>query len=130
MKIQLTIDDDVFEIYKQEAMERRIFPSEVIAERLKRAVGLDPRERTAILAGGTMRLLEERLGGGDIKSGEDLLKKVTALASIRFGAHEFVLTIGQYRELAFRAQKTNLTIEELVQRTYQKMQATFFEYTP
>ena len=131
MKISLSIDDDLWEIYREESIERRMNPGDVIRERLQRAVGLDPRDRGVVLTGGrTMQLIEERLGGGHLKSAEDLLAKVANLASIQFGVHEFVITPGQYRELVFRAQKTGRTIEELVQEIYRRMQQDFWRYVP
>lgn len=133
MKATLTIDDDLFEIYKTEAGQRGVPVGQVISERLARAVALDPRTRAMVLDGGmVMQKIEEKLGGGQVKGAEDLLKKVTNLASIRFGSHEFQITPGQYRELAFRATKmgSGKTPEDLIAEIYRRMQATFFEYVP
>lgn len=131
MKVTFTIDDDLFEFYNNEAKQRRMSPADVLNERLKRAIGLDPRERAIILTGGrVMSLVEEKLGGGNLKNAEDLLRKVTALASIRFGEHEFKITPGQWREIAFRATKMHLTPEQVVERMYTEMQKTFFAYVP
>lgn len=131
MKIALTIPDDLWEIYRVESLERHVDPGDLLRDRLARAVGLDPRDRAIVLTGGrTMQLIEEKLGGGQLKSAEDLLAKVTNLAVIKFGAHEFTITPGQYRELAFRASKTGRSIDQLIESIYQKMQETFFEYVP
>lgn len=131
MKISLSIPDDLFDVYAREAKERNTDPGEVIRQRLIKAVGLDPRERPIVLTGGrTMQAVEERLGGGNLKGAEDLLEKITKLASIRFGAHEFQITPGQWRELAFRATKTGRTPEQLIEAIYLKMSTTFFEYVP
>lgn len=133
MKISLTIDDDTFEIYKTEARERGANVGTVIAERLTKAVALDPRTRALVLDGGLiMQKIEEKLGGGTLTGTEDLLRKVTNLASIKFGAHEFQITPGQYRELAFRATKVGggITVEDLIKRMYDTIAKNFFEYTP
>lgn len=131
MKITLSIDDELWDIYREESIARKMNPGDVIRERLAKAVALDPRDRGIIISGGrTMQILEEKLGGGHLKSAEDLLNKVTNLAGIRFGLHEFVISPGQFRELTFRAQKTGKTIEQLVESIYKRMQATFWEYVP
>lgn len=132
-KVTFTIDDEVFEHYQHETTERR--PpggiAGVLNERLKRAIPLDPRDRVIIITGGRAReIIEEKLGGGQLKDTEDLLRKVSNLAAIRFGMHEFQITPGQWRELAHRATKTGKTIEQLIEAIYQRMQATFFEYVP
>lgn len=132
-KVTFTMDDDLLEFYQHEAKERKIQggTAVVLNERLKRAVALDPRERTIIITGGRAReIIEEKLGGGQLRDTEDLLRKISNLAAIRFGMHEFQITPGQWRELAFRATKTGKTIEQLVEAIYVKMQATFFEYVP
>lgn len=131
MKITLSIPDDLFDIYAREAAERLTDPGNVIRQRLIKAVGLDPRERPIILTGGqVMQQIEERLGGGNLRDGQDLLNKITKLASVKFGEHEFKITPGQFRELAFRATKTGRTPEQLIETMYQKMSQVFWEYVP
>lgn len=131
MRVELTMDDEVWDIYRRESIDRRMPPGELIRERLSRAIALDPRTRAMVLPGDRyMQQLEEKLGGGQIVHHEDLLRKVQNLASIKFGTHEFQITPGQYRELAFRAQKTGRSIDQLIAEIYRRMQDTFWEYVP
>lgn len=132
-KVTFTLDDETLEHYQHESKERHVpgGVAQVLNERLRRAIPLDPRDRPIIITGGRAReIIEEKLGGGNLKDTEDLLRKVTALAVIKFGEHEFKLTAGHYRELAFRATKTGKSVDQLLQETFTKMQAQFFEYVP
>jgi hypothetical protein len=126
-----TIPDDLFIIYRDEAMSRKISLGDLLRERLQKAVGCDPREHPLILTGGrTMQQIEGHLGGGQLKSAEDLLKKVRRLASIKFGAHEFVLSPGQLEELTFRAAKTGRSIDRLIAEIWRRVSEDFFKYVP
>ncbi len=131
MKITLSLADDLYDTYALEARARRIEVDSVLCERLKLAVGLDPRDRGLVITGGPiLAQLEQLLGTGHLQSPEDLLAKVRRLAVIRFGEHEFRITAGQYQELAHRATKTGKTIPQLIDAIYQKMQADFWQYVP
>lgn len=130
MKANLLSDDDLFEIYQDEAKQRGMEVGDVLRERLKLAVSLDPRGRFLIISdGGTMSQLEAILGLGHLRSAEDLLQKVAKLARIRFGDHTFELSAGQYQELVHRASKNGVTIAVYVQNIFRKMQIDFFKYT-
>lgn len=145
MDITLRVDDDLFAIFKAEALERKMTPGAVIRERLGRAVALDPRERGVVLSGGrTLHLIEQHLGGGDLKGAEDLLEKVRKLASVRlkspdlgdtsggepFGDRYFQLTTGQLQELVHRSAKTGRTLDQLVEEIWRRVGEDFFRYVP
>lgn len=131
MRAMLQIDDDLFDLYEREAKERRMDVGDVLRERLKKAVALDPRDRGVVISGGRTRfLIEEMLGGGFLKDQEDLATKIRKLAVIKFGEHSFRLTAGHYQELQHRALKTGRTMDELIAEIFRKMQETFFDYVP
>ncbi len=96
----LHIDDDLAQVYMDEALERKMPIEQLLADRLVRAAPLDPRSRYVIVADQARVQLEQLLGGGDVKSGEDLVQKVRRLARIKFGDHELQLSAGQLEEIA------------------------------
>lgn len=131
MKAFLQLDDDLFEMYMQEAIERRMEVGDILRERLKRSIALDPRTRCMVLDDGRLlQQLEEYLGGGQLKGTADLVNKVSRLAKIKFGEHEFRLTAGQFEELAWRAKKTGRTVDQQMTVIFQRMRETFFTYVP
>lgn len=125
------LSDEVYETYLQEAADRKVKVGDLLRERLEKAVALDPRDHPLILTGGrTMQQIEDHLGGGNIRGAEDLLQKVRRLANIKFGEHEFVISPGQYQELAHRATKLGLTHEQFIARMWTKISEDFFRYVP
>ena len=130
MKITLTLDDDLSGFYEEEAKERKCELAAVLEDRLKRAGQLDSRTRYVIVSDRTRDQLENILGGGHLKSAEDLLNKVGRLARIKFGDHEIRLSAGQFEELKWRAQKQGKTIEQLLLEIWQRLQDQFFNAIP
>lgn len=128
---QFKLPDEVYERYQAEAKERQMSVGDVLRERLLLAEDLDPREKPLILFGGaTMQAIESYLGGGQLKSATDLLSKVSKLAAVGFGRHDFVLSAIQAQELMHRAKKLGLTTEQLLDRMWIKISEDFFKYVP
>lgn len=87
-----------------------------------------PGNRFFVVQGTDLVTLEERLGGGHLFTPTDLVTRVSRLARVQFGDYEITLSQAQLEEMAWRAKKQGITVEKLVQRTWQKMQELFFQY--
>lgn len=125
----LRIDDDLLGVYQAEAEASggKLSLEHVLADRLKRAEYLVPNSRYIVLADAPRDQMEKLLGGGSLRSGDDLLEKVSRLARVRFGDHTLEdLTPGQMEELVYRAEKMGKTVDQLLQETWAKFRQDFF----
>lgn len=130
MKITLILDDDLADDYQHEAAERTLSLAEVLADRLARAPGLDPRSRYIILEGRTRERLEAILGGLPLSDAETLLQRTSRLARVHFGDHTLALTPGQMEEIAHMAGKQGKSVEAVVQAAWAKFCEDFFVLLP
>lgn len=130
MRLILTVEDDIAEVYKSEATARKIPIEQLIEERIAHAGELDPRERYLIVAGNNRKRLEATLGGLPVLSVEELLQKTARLARIKFGDHTILLSAGQMEELAWRANKLGKSVEDMVQIAYERFAQDFFSLVP
>lgn len=126
----LQIDDELALLYQEEAAERGLDLKDVLADRLTRAVNLDPRSRHLTIADRQLARVEEILGGGMLGSGEDLVNRVGRLARIRFGDHEIKLSAAQMLELVHRAGVNRKSVADLVQEIFDRFSVEMLNYVP
>lgn len=125
MIVQLRIDDDLIEEYKGEVSESTSLEM-ILADRLKRALVMIPNSRYIVLADRARDQMEQLVGGGSLRSADDLLLRVRRLANVKFGDHELDLTPGQMEEIAFRAKKMGKSVEAVVKETWDRFTQDFF----
>lgn len=127
---RLRIDDDLYTGYLEETVQTHGDSTailEVIADRLKRAVSLRPNSRYILLTDAARDAMENLLGGGSLKSADDLLTRVSRLAQIRFGDRVLKdLTPGMYEELALRAEKQGKTLDQMLDEAWRVFTRDFF----
>jgi hypothetical protein len=128
MQIKLTLPDELFEVYAEEGVARKMSLEPLLLERLEKGIPLDPRERPMILSGRTREQIEQFLGGGHLKGEVDLLQKVKRLANIRFGEHELRLTAGQMEEMTWMANKQSRSIDQVLKAAWDDFCGKFFEF--
>lgn len=122
----LQLDDETAFHYQTEADEIKQPLYIVLADRLRRAVALDPRHRYVILTDNPLARVEHALGDLPLQSAEELVARVQRLAKIQFGEHELELTPGQMEEIAWRASKQGKTVDAVLQETWRVFCENFF----
>jgi hypothetical protein len=135
VRVTLNLPDDLYALYAEEAQARSTGGRKVTVEhlllgRLQLAVTLDPTQRHLLVHAPTLERLEQKLGGGHVRSETQLADRVERLARVRFGDYEIQLTPAQYEEIAFRANKQGRTIDEMLKLTWQHLQQEFFTRVP
>lgn len=83
--------------------------------------------RMLLVSGVALDGLETILGGGSLLNQGDLLKKVERLAGISFLHCRLPFTPNQLEELAQKAERNSLTVEQLVTRTAPRIYEHFFD---
>jgi len=126
MILNLRVDDETYQHYADEAEATGSQPILVIEDRLKRALVLTPNSRYIILADGTRDRMEQILGGGSLKSAEDLLTRVQRLGHVKFGEHTIEITPGQMEEIIYRAAKMGRSVDDLIKEAYGIFARDFF----
>ena len=86
--------------------------------------------RFITVTGEALQRLETLLGGGSIHSEADLTTKVERLAGISFAHVRLEFSPGQLEQLAEKAARADMTVEQLVERAQAKICEQFFGLLP
>lgn len=125
---RITLPDDLYDRYETEAIETGHPIERILEYRLRHGLDVSPAGRFLVVANGALEALEKKLGGGNLLSAGDLVKKVDRLAKIEFGHHEIPLTIGQMEEIAWRARKQGKTVGEVIAGMWARISTEFFRF--
>ena len=127
----LQLDDEIALDYQNEAVERGFDDLRpVLADRLRRAIDLDPRHPYLILSDMTLKRIEQALGGLPFQNTDQLVRATERLARIKFGEHELELTPGQLEEIAWTAAKQGKSVDAILKETWGVFCRDFFTLVP
>lgn len=87
----------------------------LIARQLERFGEVPPTERMVVLSGQALQDLEHVLGGGPLKSGDDLLARIHQRAGVTLGDIRLQFSQAQLEEIQTRAAKTGRSAQELLE---------------
>lgn len=129
LRVELTEDtyDHLCEAAAVAAQPVELYVSRLLRQQEQLTRGLPPNTRFLLLYGSIIEKLEAILGGGSILNTADLLKKVERLAGISFLHIRLPFTPGQLEQLAEKAARNSLTVEQLAERTAPRMYEQFFD---
>lgn len=128
MKITLDLPASLWQRLYTEAADKAAPPDVLVTAHLSAGMDVDIEGRWVILQGADLLSLEQRLGGGQIPTSADLVKRIERLARIEFGGHEIRLSLAELEELAWRARKNNKTVAQMVQQVWLSLNEQFFSY--
>ena len=106
------IDDDLAAAYA--GMVRSLDTSTIVERQLARFIEYPPTVRVLPLAHDHLQQVEHLLGGGSIKSPEDLVERVRSYASVSLGKITLDLSVGQKAEIVHRAAKRGISPEAVM----------------
>lgn len=112
-----------------DAADRATTPEQLIARQLQRFGDFPVTVRTVLVAGDDLEALETTLGGGQVKDGADLLKKVHQWAGITIGNIRVDFSPAQLDEIAHRAEKQGKDPQTIVDDIVRQIAEQFF-WTP
>ena len=124
--MRVTIPDDLADTYQKFADAHGVPLDAVLADQLKRLAPYEPGKRLVALTPDQVDQLEPRLGGGSVKDGTDLTRKVLTLAGIRFHRIDLDFTPQQLEELAHRAERQGKSVQALCIEIIDSMKDQFF----
>jgi plasmid stability protein len=128
--VGLQLDDDLYTRLRTRAIEAGRTPEAQMALLLKIGVDLCGLDRTVVLDSAALATLEPILGGGSVLNTQDLVKKVERLAGVSFRHVRLPFTPNQLEQLQEKAARAGLTVDQLVERTANKMYEAFFGLVP
>lgn len=124
--MRITLPDALVDDYAVHAAKAGVIVDETITALLRRMKDVDPHHRLVVLGEKHLDLLAQKLHGGDVLNGDDLVKKVGRLAGIKFMGIDLCLSPAQLEELAHRAMRQNTTVEALVLDIWRHWAGDFF----
>jgi hypothetical protein len=128
MKLTLSIPDDLYEEYQGEAMRSRIGVTTLLVDRLLRFKGAKTQDRTVLIETPERVRLETLLGYGSLLSGPDLVEKVQRLADCHIGEIRVDFSPAEWQEIAQRAMRRGISVQEEVSQTVAHMKGNYFTY--
>ena len=125
------LDDDLVARYAASLKDPSLPVAPILDAQLARTAAFPPPTPILILDRAHLQPLETLLGGGLIRSADDLVARVRTYASITLGKIVLDLTPAQKEELAYRAQKQGRSPDALVaDLVAQVTEAMFWGATP
>lgn len=114
MKITLTVDDNLYEVYHQLAKEAngKISQEVAMVRRLRQFSDLPLDARLVTLSGASLTALESLLGSRSIIDGADLVSRVKSLAQLEVGSHRVDLSPAQLLVAKQRALKLGMDFDD------------------
>jgi tRNA A37 N6-isopentenylltransferase MiaA len=88
---------------------------------------LPARGRYLVVSGGTLEALETILSGGSIMNQADLRAKVENLAGVSFEHCRLPFTPNQLEQLAEKAERNSMSVQQLIDRTAPRIYEQFFD---
>lgn len=128
MIVQVHLPDNVAAAYKRRAKAHKITMSKVLADQLERFISVDGNDRVIVVSSRNRNRIEMILSkGGHIKDADDLVGRITALARIQIEGVDLEFNQVEKEQIARRAEKNSITLEEEVRRTVDGMKFQFFD---
>lgn len=128
--MRITIPDDVADAYIAYAEATGLSVDALVSVQLGRFRHLPPSQRAVVLGPAELDALEAQLGGGQIQTGLDLMKKIARLAAITFHNVRLDFTPNQLEELKYRADRQGKPVAELAKDIIRQLTEQFFWATP
>ena len=129
MIIQVHLPDEVATVYERRSKARKITLSKTLAEQLKLFVDVNSHDRVLIVDAFQRNRIERVLSkGGHIKHGGDLAGRVETLARISIEGVDLKFDQSEKAEIARRAEKNGISLEEEVRRTVDGMKFQLFDH--
>lgn len=124
--MRITLPDALADDYAVHAAKAGVTVDETITALLRRMKDIDPHRRLVVLGGKHLDLLAQKLHGGDVLSGDDLVRKVSRLAGIKFMGLDLFLSPAQLDELQHRALRQGKPMDQLVLDIWRRLADEFF----
>lgn len=115
--------------YQQAADAAKIPLEQLLVRQLERFGDTPVSERLLVIKGPELEALETTFRGGQIRTPQDLVKRVHAWAGITIGGIRLDFSPAQLEEIGIRAAKQGKTPKEIVQDIVAQLQDQFF-WTP
>lgn len=125
--LRVPVSDETVARLQALSDDTRMDLEKVAGQWLDRALKTLPVGRALVVQGEILDRLEATLGGGSLLNEADLAKKVARLAGISFLHVRLPFTPNQLEELAEKAKRNSLTVEQLVNRTAPRIYEHFFD---
>ena len=127
MKITLSLPDDLYEAYADRSQGKASI-EDLLLSQLERFREVSPMDRVVVVLPRERAALEQKLSGGMLRDGADLLRKVEALADIEIGGVKVEFTLGELRNLRTYATKNRVPVERVVSDVVHGMKDQFGLY--
>lgn len=124
--MRVTLTDAVCDAYEGYAAKQGRPLDAVIEAQLARFKTLEPGKRAVVIGPEEIEALTVALGGLPVKSGADLVAKVTELAAVSFHHIRLDFSPGHLAELAHRAERQGKSAETIIRETVDRMGEQFF----
>ena len=126
MILHLQIPDEVWERYRETPRPKGVSPEELVAKAILDGTATLGQPRTLTLSAAEIDALEQKLAGGSLKSGADLLQKVTRLADLQIGKIPIDFTPGEWEELKRVAAREGRTLKQEVEQRVRLLHEAIF----
>lgn len=132
MIVRLEIPDILYELYLSHARGDDAKVPSLLVQQLDRFRQVNPTDRILLVGAHARAKLEEMLPHPlpQIADAKDLLQRVDALAHIEIGGVAVRFNQKDLTALAHYAEKNNLSVQEAVEYTVQRMKDSFISYAP
>jgi hypothetical protein len=127
MKITLSLPDDLYEAYAERSQGKASI-EDLLLSQLERFREVSPMDRVVVVLPRERAALEQKLSGGMLRDGADLLRKVEALADIEIGGVKVEFTPGELRNLRTYATKNRTPVEKVLSDVVHGMKDQFGLY--
>jgi hypothetical protein len=126
--MRIEVADDALEVLDRASQRSALAPELIASRTLREALAVLPvgGGRAVVVSGAALERLGEILAGGAVLNQDDLVKKVERLAGVSFLHARLPFTPTQLEELAARAARQGLTVQQLVDRAAPRIYDTFF----
>lgn len=126
--LRVAVQETVYENLLQRAHRSGRSPEYVAAALLQLGTQTLPDSgKLVTVTGETLEQLEIILGGGSVLNQADLLQKIERLAGVSFLHCRLPFTPNQLEQLADKAARQGLTVQQLVDRTAPRIYEQFFD---
>lgn len=126
--LRVAVQDPVYQNLQDRATVAGRSPEYIAAALLQLASQqLPDAGKLVVVTGETLERLETILGGGSVLNQADLLKKVERLAGVSFLHVRLPFTPNQLEQLAQKAERQGLSVQQLVERTAPRIYEQFFD---
>ena len=129
MKLTLHLEDSLAEQYQAWCRPGQAL-EQLLQIQLKRYASVDPKLRVVLLLPEHRARIEELTTRMPLVTGEDLVRRIEALAGLSIGHIRFRWTPAQFRQLQHLAERWRMTPAQYAEKIVRQIEEQFFDQHP